>query len=114
MTKETFKKFVKDHKAELIGGTICVVSGAALAVLGVKWSRKTTAETWMKDNEEIVKLLHTVDEAADGCRNYVKLSLSELADSIDKDIIAQNYVRDPDGELFEVKNLIIFGNEVKP
>ena len=114
MTKESFKKFVKDHEAELIGGTVCVVSGVALGVLGVKLNRKTTAESWMKDNKEFVELLHTVDEACVGCKEYVMVTLPEIAAAIDKDGIVQDCVRDPDGNLLEIKNLIIFGNKVEP
>lgn len=40
MKKESIKKFVKEHKTEIIIGTVGIISSAALGVIGVKMSKK--------------------------------------------------------------------------
>lgn len=41
-------------------------------------------------------------------------ALPEIAAAIDKDGIVRDCVKDPNGNLFEIKNLIAIGNKVEP
>lgn len=115
MTKKDFKKFVKEHKVEIIAGTIGV-AGAALAVfLGMKCckpSSKASVDKWVEENKEFFDFLNTVDEASKGCSEYVMLTLPEIATAIDKEEM-RNRLIDPSGKIFEVERLIAFGNELK-
>ena len=114
MTKKNFKKFVKDHKKEIIAGTVAIIGSATLGALGVKLSNKRRASSWMEDNKEFMDLFRTVDEACVGCTEYAMVTLPEIAAMVDKDGHVMDHVFiDPNGKLFEIKNLIAFGNEVK-
>ena len=114
MTKKNFKKFVKDHKKEIIAGTVAIIGSATLGALGVKLSNKRRASSWMEDNKEFMNLFKTVDEACVGCTDYARITLPEIAAMVDKDGNVMDHIFvDPNGKLFEVKNLIAFGNEVK-
>lgn len=114
MTKENIKNWVKTHKTELITGTIAVVGTAALTLIGVNVSKRKYVENWNETNREFIDFLHTVDEACEGCDHYVPLTLGEVAAAIDKDGIVRDCLRDPNGDLFEVRKLIAFGNKVEP
>ena len=114
MAKKNFKKFVKDHKKEIIVSTVTVIGGAALVALGVKFSNKARASSWIEDNKIFMDLFKTVDEACVGCTDYARITLPEIAAMVDKDGNVMDHVFiDPNGKLFEIKNLIAFGNEVK-
>lgn len=119
MTKESVKKFIKDHKAE-ISGTIALIGMAALIAIGVKNAKellsfmRTKDISMLNDDKLFIDLANTVDEASAGCTKYVKLTLSEIADAISNGGIVENCVVDPDGNTFEIKNLIAFGNIVEP
>lgn len=119
MTKDSVKKFVKDHKKEIIEGTVMTIGGAILAIIGVKGIKDLQAihaksDGMLNDDKLFIDLVNTVDEASAGCKQYVKLTLPEIAAAIDKDGIVRDCVKDPDGNLFEIKNLIAFGNKVEP
>ena len=116
MTKESVKKFIKDHKAE-ISGTITLIGMAALIAIGVKNAKELQAKStsMLSDDKLFIDLVNTVDEASAGCTKYVKLTLSEIAAAISNSGGAdENCVVDPDGNTFEIKNLIAFGNIVEP
>ena len=118
MTKESVKKFFKDHKKEIIEGTVITIGGTILAIIGVKCIENLQAiqaksDSMLNDDKLFIDLVNTVDEASAGCKQYVKLTLPEIAASIDKDGIVRDCVKDPDGNLFEIKNLIAFGNKVE-
>lgn len=115
MTKESVKKFIKDHKAE-ISGTIALIGMAALIAIGVKNAKELQTKdiSMLNDDKLFIDLANTVDEASAGCTKYVKLTLSEIADAISNGGIVENCVVDPDGNTFEIKNLIAFGNIVEP
>ena len=98
MNKESIKKFVKENKTVIIGGALTIVGAAALAIVG---------------DDELMNFIKTIDEASDGCKQYVMLTLPEIAAAIDKDGIVRDCVRDPDGKLFEIKNVIAFGNNIE-
>ena len=40
MTKESVKKFFKDHKEEIIEGTVMTIGGTILAIIGVNGIKK--------------------------------------------------------------------------
>ena len=116
MTKESVKKFIKDHKAE-ISGTIALIGMATLIAIGVKNAKElqTKSTSMLSDDKLFIDLVNTVDEASAGCTKYVKLTLSEIAAAISNSGGAgENFVVDPDGNTFEIKNLIAFGNIVEP
>lgn len=116
MTKKNLKKFMKDHKMEIIAGTVAIIGigSAALGAHCVKSSNKKHALSWIEDNKIFMDLFKTVDEACVGCTDYARITLPEIAAMVDKDGNVMDHIFvDPNGKLFEVKNLIAFGNEVK-
>lgn len=119
MTKESVKNFFKDHKDVIIKGTVMTIGGTILAIIGVKGikdlqSIQAKSNSFLNDDKTFIDLVNTIDEASAGCKQYVKLTLPEIAASIDKDGIVRDCLKDPDGNLFEIKNLIAFGNKVEP
>ena len=119
MTKESVKKFIKDHKKEIIEGTVMTIGGAILAIIGVKAIKDLQAiqaksDSMLNDDKFFIDLVNTIDEASAGCKQCIKLTLPEIASSIDKDGIVRDCVKDPNGNLFEIKNLIAFGNKAEP
>ena len=116
MTKESFKKFVKDHKTQIISGTLMAIGTAALTVAGVNIIKclRAKSDSILNDDKLFIDLLETIDDASAGCNNYVMITTSEIASAIDKGVINGNVLRDPDGKLLEIKNLIAFGNKVEP
>lgn len=113
MKIEKMKKFVKEHKTEIIAGIVATVSVATLAVIGVKAHKATRIENWKEANQNFMNMLNAIDDASKDCTIYVPLSLGEVAAAIDKDGNVADCLRDPNGKLFEVKNLIAFGNLVE-
>ena len=119
MTKESVKKFFKDHKKEIIEGTVITIGGTILAIIAVKCIENLQAiqaksDSMLNDDKLFIDLVNTIDEESAGCSHYVKLTLPEIAAAIDKDGIVRDCVKDPNGNLFEIKNLIAFGNKVEP
>ena len=116
MTKESFKKFVKDHKTQIISGTLMAIGTAALTVVGIKISKcpRAKSDSILNDDKLFIDLLETIDDASAGCNNYVMITTSEIASAIEKGVINGNVLRDPDGKLLEIKNLIAFGNKLEP
>ena len=116
MTKESFKKFVKDHKTQIIYGTLMAIGTAALTAVGIKISKcpRAKSDSILNDDKTFIKLLETIDDASAGCNNYVMMTTSEITSAIDKGAINGNVLRDPNGKLFEIKNLIAFGNKLEP
>lgn len=119
MTKESVKKFIKDHKKEIIEGTVMTIVGTILAIIGVKGIKNLQAiqdksDSMLNVDKTFIDLVNAIDEASVGCSQYVKLTLPEVAAAIDKDGIVRDCVKDPNGNLFEIKNLIAFGNKVEP
>lgn len=121
MTKESVKNFFKDHKDVIIKGTVMTIGGAILAIIGVKGIKDLQAihiqaksNSILNDDKTFIDLVNAVDEASAGCSQYVKLTLPEIAAAIDKDGIVRDCVKDPNGNLFEIKSLIAFGNKVEP
>ena len=119
MTKESVKNFFKDHKDVIIKGTVMTIGGAILAIIGVKGIKNLQAiqaksDSMLNDDKLFINLVNTIDEASAGCSQYVKLTLPEIAAAIDKNGIVRDCVKDPNGNLFEIKNLIAFGNKVEP
>ena len=119
MTKESVKNFFKDHKDAIIKGTVMTIGGTILAIIGVKGIKNLQAiqakrDSMLNDDKLFIDLVNTIDEASAGCSQYIKLTLPEIAAAIDKDGIVRDCVKDPNGNLFEIKNLIAFGNKVEP
>ena len=119
MTKESVKNFFKDHKDAIFKGTVMTIGGAILAIIGVKGIKDLQAiqakrDSMLNDDKLFIDLVNTIDEASAGCSQYIKLTLPEIAAAIDKDGIVRDCVKDPNGNLFEIKNLIAFGNKVEP
>ena len=118
MTKESVKNFFKDHKDVIIKGTVMTIGGTILAIIGVRGIKDLQAiqakrDSMLNDDKLFIDLVNTIDEASAGCGQYVKLTLPEIAAAIDKDGIVRDCVKDPNGNLFEIKNLIAFGNKVE-
>ena len=115
MTKESVKNFVKDHKTEIIYGTITAIGVVALAVVGVKTGKDLHAkkDSMLNDDKLFIDLVNTVDEASAGCKQYVKLALPEIAAVIAKGDVTRDLVKDSEGNLLKVKSVIAFGNVVE-
>lgn len=104
MTKESVKKFFKDHKDVIIKVTLMTIGGTILAIIGVKGIKDLQAiqaksDSMLIDDKTFIDLVNT---------------MPEIAAAIDKDGIVRDCVKDPNGNLFEIKNLIAFGNKVEP
>ena len=116
MTKESFKKFVKDHKTQIISGTLMAIGTAALTVVGIKISKcpRAKSDSILNDDKLFIDLLETIDDASAGCSNYIMITASDIASAIDRGVINENVLRDPDGKLLEIKNIIAFGKQLEP
>lgn len=113
MTKESIKKFIKEHKAEIITLSIGIASTTILMITGKKIRQEKSLMRRKEDNKEFMDLLSTVDNACKDCTVYVPITLEEIAATIDKSGIVSDLYEDPNGNLMEVKNLIAFGNKVE-
>ena len=113
MNKESIKKFIEENKTVIIGGALAIVGAATLAIVGAKLGKQSSLKNVIVGDDEFMNFIKTVDEASDGCKQYAMLTLPEIAAAIDKDGIVRDCVRDPDGKLFEIKNVIAFGNNIE-
>lgn len=110
MKKESIKKFWKKNWDLIVAGA-CLIGCAAIAVaIGKAVTNPNLAEIYESLDPKILDLLGTVDEATKGCTAYARVTPSEVASVVDVDGVVRDCLRDPDGKLFEIKNLIAFGN----
>lgn len=115
MNKEKIKKFIKEHKGEIIVGSVIMIGAAALTVIGVKCGLPEQFANCKKEYTDAVEFMNTASECCDGCTVYNRITVEELQAIIDNGIdIANTPLRDPDNRLMIVENIIVFGNEVKP
>ena len=116
MTIKNIKKFVKEHKKEVIGGTIAIAGATALTVFGIKHYKPKL--TYFTDSVDpcFLDLLDTVDKACKGCTMYAPTTLEELIVDIDNARLIDNeyFLEGPDKKLFKIENIIVFGNMVEP
>lgn len=115
MNIEKVKKFVKENKTEIIVGTIATAGMAALAVIGVKCRKPKLTDFTESLDPYFLDMCETVDKAAKGCTTYVSMPLEELIVEIDNARFVDNkYLFEaPNKKLYEVKNIITFGNLVE-
>lgn len=116
MTKESFKKFVKENKDLIVGSTLVVASMTALAVIGVRLSKPSLAKSTDSVDDPIMDLLTKVDKAGEGCSHYSLVTLSDVNAANGNDCAMERLGRIAlsDGASLEIKNLIAFGNIVEP
>ncbi len=95
------KKFVMDHKTEIISGTIGVTAITLGAILG---------KTIYKGH---IDLCSGVDFASEGCDSWKIAKPEELWAAFDKDGNLVDALKGSDGRLLDPKMLMVFGNEVK-
>lgn len=116
MTKESFKKFVKENKDLIVGGTLVAASMTALAVIGVRLSKSNLVNSTDSVDPYFLDLLTAVDKANRGCSYYTVLTLSDLnaANGNDCAIERLGRIALSDGASLDVKNLVAFGNIVEP
>lgn len=114
MSMEKIKKFVKEHKGAIIGGTIGFASAAALAVIGVKWSKpKLTSLTDSVDPYSL-DFLDTIERVSEQCTHYTETSPKAIWAMFDKDgNLIDHCIKDDDGDILCVENIIAFGHNVK-
>jgi hypothetical protein len=113
MSMEKIKKFVKDHKTEIIYFALIGASSFALGVAGFKLHKWAVAKNFKAKDGWFIQLCKDFDEAAKDCNAYVLAKPEELWAAFDKDGNLVDCVRDPDGKLLNPKMLMVFGDEVK-
>lgn len=112
MKMEKFKKFVKDHKTEIIGGALMIVGGTLAVILGnnaIKGGYKATTEA----DKRFIELIDGLDAAGEGSDCWVVAKPEEIWRAYDETGKAVNALRDPDGKLFKLNKLMVFGNLVE-
>lgn len=114
MSMEKIKKFMKDHKGVIIGGTIGVASAAALAVIGVKCRKPKLTSLTDSVDPYFLDLLDTVDRVSRQCTHYAETSPKAIWAMFDKDgNLIDHCIKDDDGDILCVENIIAFGHKVK-
>lgn len=113
MSMEKIKKFVKDHKTEIIYFALIGASSFALGVAGFKLHQCYACKKFKAGNAWFIQVCKDFDEAAKDCNAYVLAKPEELWAAFDKDGNLVDCVRDPDGHLLNPKMLMVFGDEVK-
>lgn len=110
------KKFVREHKKEIIGGAVAVAGVTALIVFGVKHRTSKLPDFTDVIDPNVLDLVDTVDRAAKGCTMYVPMTLEEMIVEIDNARTIDNmYLLEAGNKkLFKVENVIAFGNLVEP
>lgn len=114
MAIEKIKKFVREHKKEIIIGSAVAAGTAVLAVVGVKCGvPKKFAE--LKQNAEYASDFNNqLCVAMTGCKQYLRLEREDIADLFAKADGSGEYVLvDPDGRKLRVESMIAFGNEIE-
>lgn len=113
MSIEKIKKFVKDHKKEIIYSVVIGAAGFALGAGGCKMLHDHELEELKTtDNGWFIQLCEDVDEAKHGCNAYTLASPKELFSAFDA-YGNIGSVKDPNGRLMNPKMLMVFGKEVK-
>lgn len=110
------KKFIKEHKKEVIGGVVAVAGMTVLIVFGVKHrTPKLPVFTDVVD-QNTLDLVDALDRSAKGCTMYVPMTLEEMIVEIDNARMVDNmYLLEAGNKkLFKVENVIAFGNLVEP
>lgn len=116
MTKEKFKTFVKDHKREIIIGTIVIV-GTVCTIVGVKGInrvRQNRIKAYKEAIEGLNEFNNALCEAMSDCSNYVPVTYDEVCRAAANGHLMKNCWSDPDGSVIEIKKFIAFGNKVEP
>ena len=111
MTKESVKKFIKDHKKEIISGAGCN-DGLIVACFEIHRCHKTKLA--LSDAQSSVcELLRHCFEASDGCDVYGLAKPESVWAAFNKDGSLVDAVVDIDGDLIEPKMLMVFGTGIK-
>ena len=115
MSIKSTKKFIKDHKKEVIAGTIAIAGATALAVFGVKHRMPKLSDSTDMVDPKFLDLLNTVDKACEGCTMYAPTTLEELIVDVDNARVIDNnyFFEGQDKKLFKIENIIVFGNVVE-
>lgn len=116
MSIEKIKKFVKDHKKEIIYSVAIGAAGLVLGAAGCKaYHDRELKELKATDNGWFIQLCEDIDEAKQGCNAYTLATPKELfsAYSIDANGDLIGHVKDPDGRLMNPKMLMVFGKELE-
>lgn len=114
MNMQTIKKFVKEHKGTIIGGTIGLASAAALAVIGIKWGKPKLTDFTDSLDPNFLDFLKTADRIGRQSPYYTETSPEAIWAMFDKDgKLVDSCIKCDDGGLLCVENIIVFGHEVK-
>lgn len=114
MSMEKIKKFVKEHKGAIIGGTIGIAGAAALAVIGVKWSKPKLTDFTDSLDPNFLDFLETADRIGRQSSYYTETSPKAIWAMFDKDgKLIDPCIKCDDGGILCVENIIAFGHEVK-
>ena len=106
MSKEKFKKFIKEHKKGLIIGSCSIVGACALYVIGNKMKTKSINDKAFDDSWVADLLLDCLEcVKVDGVDTYVPIMEDELYNIVGSPF----YVKDPSGEKLLVKTVLAFG-----
>lgn len=112
MTKTQLKEFVRNHKKEIMFGTIAIVAITAECFICNKVKAKYVSSfgrlTEDPDSKWIFDLCNDIDLVKEGAKSYVPLPIDDIAKLLGE----EQTIRDPDGKLMKVTGAILFGNEV--
>lgn len=115
MTKEQIKHFVKEHKGEIIIGSVMAIGAVALTAIGIKCEWPTKIANWRKGYTDACTLMYTVGDCCEGCNTYDTFTAEELQNLINSGLdLTNTQFRDNEGNKILVKNIIMFGEEIKP
>ena len=115
MTIKNVKKFVKEHKKGIIGGAVAIAGVTALTMIGIKCRTPKLTDFTDSVDAKFLDLCNTVEKACKDCTVYVPTTLEQTITEIDNARVIDNkyFLEAPDKKLFEVKNVILFGNLVE-
>lgn len=108
MTKQELKKFIKDHKEEIILGAVSIVAGGAIFVLT---KRKLKVLSSMDEDTKLcLEMFKLIDDTMKGSKAYVQMLPKDLAEICGKDELI---VRDPSEKFLKATGGILFGNVIE-
>ena len=113
MSIEKIKKFVKDHKTEIICSVLIGASSFALGVAGFKIHKIAITKKFKAENEWFIQVCKDFDAAAKDCNAYTLVEPRAVWAAFDKDGNLVDAVKDSAGDLINPKMLMVFGDEVK-
>lgn len=113
MSMEKLKKFAKDHKTEIVDGALVIAGVTLAAILGIKIAKTGGFKAMSEADKDYIGLLEGLNYAVEGSNCWVVAKPEEIWRAYDETGKAVNALIDPDGRLFKLNKLMVFGNLVE-